>query len=43
MTARTPYQDTSIPVERSKEQIREALRAASIRKLQIKADEAVAS
>lgn len=31
---RTPYQDTSIPVERSKEQIREALKAAGARGVQ---------
>lgn len=28
-SARTPYQDTSVPVERSKEQIRSALRSAA--------------
>jgi len=31
MAARTPYQDTSVPIERSKEQIREALRTAGAR------------
>ena len=30
-SARTPYQDTSVPVERSKEQIRSALRSAAAR------------
>ena len=33
--ARTPYQDTSVPIERSKEQIREALRAAGARGMQL--------
>lgn len=31
-SARTPYQDTSVPVERSKEQIRSALRSAAARR-----------
>jgi len=33
-TARTPYQDTSVPVERSKEQIRQALKDAGARGVQ---------
>lgn len=32
---RTPYQDTSVPIERSKEQIREALRGAGARGMQL--------
>jgi len=36
MTAeRTPYQDTSVPVERSKQQIREALRTAGAKGMQL--------
>lgn len=34
MTARTPYQDTTVPVERSKEQIRQALKEAGARGVQ---------
>lgn len=33
-STRTPYQDTSVPVERSKEQIRTALRSAGARGVQ---------
>lgn len=36
--ARTPYQDTSVPVERSKEQVRQMLKAAGARGINLHED-----